>query len=102
MLRLIPLLCPIAIWLVLLFFFTALFLAIAEAWVLLRKVHRIPCSRCVFCTGDYRLKCAVHPMRAFSEEAIDCRDFERETRWKSRIGLSWTCLGKFSRYSHFN
>jgi hypothetical protein len=24
------------------------------------------------------LKCAVHPMRAFSEEAIDCRDFERE------------------------
>jgi hypothetical protein len=48
------------------------------------------------------LKCAVHPMRAFSEEAIDCRDFERETRWKSRIGLSWTCLGKFSRYSHFN
>ena len=78
MLRLIPLLCPIAIWLVLLFFFTALFLAIAEAWVLRRKVHRIPCSRCVFCTGDYRLKCAVHPMRAFSEEAIDCRDFEPE------------------------
>jgi len=78
MLGLIPLLCPIAIWLVLLFFFTALFLAIAEAWVLLRKVHRIPCSRCVFCTGDYRLKCAVHPARAFSEEAIDCRDFERE------------------------
>jgi hypothetical protein len=78
MLRLIPLLCPIAIWLVLLFFFTALFLAIAEAWVLLRKVHRIPCSRCVFCTGDYRLKCAVHPARAFSEEAIDCRDFEPE------------------------
>jgi hypothetical protein len=78
MLGLIPLLCPIAIWLVLLFFFTALFLAIAEAWVLLRKVHRIPCSRCVFCTGDYRLKCAVHPARAFSEDAIDCRDFERE------------------------
>ncbi|NCR18262.1 MAG: hypothetical protein GPJ22_13625 [Microcystis aeruginosa LL13-03] len=74
MLRLIPLLCPIAIWLVLLFFFTALFLAIAEAWGRLRKLHRIPCSRCVFCTGDYRLKCAVHPMRAFSEEAIHLVD----------------------------
>ncbi|TRV43866.1 MAG: hypothetical protein EWV53_17165 [Microcystis panniformis Mp_MB_F_20051200_S9] len=78
MLRLIPLFCPIAIWLVLLFFFTALFLAIAEARGRLRKLHRIPCSRCVFCTGDYRLKCAVHPVRAFSEEAIDCRDFEPE------------------------
>ena len=87
MLRLIPLLCPIAIWLVLLFFFTALFLAIAEAWVLLRKVHRIPCSRCVFCTGDYRLKCAVHPMRAFSEEAIDCRDFEREIQENQKMGF---------------
>jgi hypothetical protein len=78
MLVLVPLFCPIAIWLVLLFFFTALFLAIAEARGGLRKVHQIPCSRCAFYTGDYRLKCAVHPARAFSEEAIDCRDFERE------------------------
>ncbi|MFM6405543.1 MAG: hypothetical protein ACKPGT_13135, partial [Microcystis sp.] len=78
MLRLIPLFCPIAIWITLLFFFTALFLAVAQGRRQLQKLHRIPCSRCVFCTGDYRLKCAVHPMRAFSEEAIDCRDFERE------------------------
>jgi hypothetical protein len=80
MLRLIPLFCPIAIWITLLFFFTALFLAVAQGHRQLQKLHRIPCSRCVFCTGDYRLKCAVHPMRAFSEEAIDCRDFEPETQ----------------------
>ncbi|MDJ0550029.1 hypothetical protein, partial [Microcystis sp. M49636_WE2] len=58
----------------------ALFLAVAQGRRQLQKLHRIPCSRCVFCTGDYRLKCAVHPMRAFSEEAIDCRDFEPETQ----------------------
>jgi hypothetical protein len=42
----------------------------------LQKLHRVPCDRCLFCTGDYRLKCTVHPMTAFSEEAIDCPDFK--------------------------
>lgn len=87
MLRLIPLFCPIAIWITLLFFFTALFLAVAQGRRQLQKLHRIPCSRCVFCTGDYRLKCAVHPMRAFSEEAIDCRDFEREIQENQKMGF---------------
>ena len=42
----------------------------------LQRLHQIPCSRCTFCTGDYRLKCTVHPYIALSEEAIGCRDFE--------------------------
>ena len=41
-----------------------------------RKMHQIPCSNCVYFTGDYRLKCPVHPMKALSEDAIACRDFE--------------------------
>lgn len=42
----------------------------------LQQLHQVPCDRCLFCTGDYRLKCTVHPTIAFSEEAIDCPDFE--------------------------
>lgn len=42
----------------------------------LKTLHQIPCSKCVFFTGDYRLKCTVRPTEALSESAIFCRDFE--------------------------
>lgn len=41
-----------------------------------QRLHQIPCSNCTYFTGDYRLKCTVHPCKALSEDAIDCRDFE--------------------------
>ena len=41
----------------------------------LQRLHQIPCSNCAYFTGDYRLKCTVHPMMAMSETAIGCRDF---------------------------
>ena len=41
----------------------------------LQRLHQIPCSKCAYFTGDYRLKCTVQPMVAMSEEAIGCRDF---------------------------
>ncbi|NEZ58061.1 hypothetical protein D0962_04560 [Leptolyngbyaceae cyanobacterium CCMR0082] len=40
-----------------------------------RRLHQIPCSRCAYFTGDYRLKCTVHPVSALTEEAIDCVDY---------------------------
>jgi len=40
------------------------------------RMHQIPCTSCQFYTGDYRLKCTVHPQSALSERAIDCRDYE--------------------------
>jgi hypothetical protein len=45
----------------------------------LRRLHQVPCSKCVFFTGDYRLKCTVHPSKALSEEALNCLDFEPMT-----------------------
>lgn len=42
----------------------------------LKKLHQIPCAKCAYFTGDYRLKCPVNPMVALSEEAINCRDFQ--------------------------
>ena len=45
-------------------------------WIHLQRLHQIPCSRCDFFTGEYNLKCAVHPDKAFSEQAIGCMDFQ--------------------------
>ncbi len=44
-------------------------------WQQLQKLHQIPCDRCVFFTGEYNLKCTVHPSRALKEDAIDCVDY---------------------------
>jgi hypothetical protein len=41
-----------------------------------RTMHRIPCANCRYATENYRLKCSVHPVEAFSEQAISCQDFE--------------------------
>jgi hypothetical protein len=41
----------------------------------LQRLHQIPCNKCAYFTGDYRLKCTVHPTIAMSENAIGCRDF---------------------------
>ena len=53
-----------------------------SAWKILRKdwkhlqqLHQIPCDGCVFFTGEYNLKCTVHPSKALREEAIDCMDY---------------------------
>ncbi|MBF2085206.1 MAG: hypothetical protein IGS16_11440 [Thermoleptolyngbya sp. C42_A2020_037] len=45
-----------------------------------QQMHKIPCSECRFFTGDYHLKCTVHPERALSEEAMNCADYEPQ-RW---------------------
>ncbi|GAB4467033.1 MAG: hypothetical protein OHK0037_23350 [Elainellaceae cyanobacterium] len=41
-----------------------------------RQMHQIPCSECRFFTGEYHLKCPVHPEWALSEEAMNCIDYE--------------------------
>ncbi|MEM7760458.1 MAG: hypothetical protein AAF298_20360 [Cyanobacteria bacterium P01_A01_bin.40] len=47
------------------------FEAIAQA----KRMHQIPCTRCQFFTGDYRLKCTVNPSVANTEAAIGCGDY---------------------------
>ncbi|MEL6494448.1 MAG: hypothetical protein AAFQ41_04900 [Cyanobacteria bacterium J06623_7] len=63
----------------------------------LQRLHQIPCSKCAYFTGDYRLKCTVQPMLAMSEEAIGCRDFlyrheplERHSQGKNPCGACMT------------
>ncbi|MBE9031887.1 hypothetical protein IQ266_19310 [filamentous cyanobacterium LEGE 11480] len=40
-----------------------------------RRLHQIPCPGCQYFSGDYTLKCALHPSQAGTEDAIDCMDF---------------------------
>lgn len=54
----------------------------------LKRLHQIPCDKCVYFTGDYRLKCTVNPLAAMSETAIGCRDFLPD---QSKTGCS-SCL----------
>ncbi|WP_086936319.1 hypothetical protein [Chamaesiphon minutus] len=45
-------------------------------WNHLQRLHQIPCHRCGFFTGEYNLKCTVHPYKALSEQAIGCMDYQ--------------------------
>jgi hypothetical protein len=68
--------CLAATWLFIALMFYESYLAIKQGRQHLIRLHTIPCSRCAFCTGDYRLKCTVHPLSACTECAIGCLDFE--------------------------
>jgi hypothetical protein len=73
---LIATLCPVFIWLGLVGFFLAICFAMQDGVKELHRLHQVPCSRCAFFTNDYRLKCTVHPCKALTKAAIDCRDYE--------------------------
>ena len=46
----------------------------------IQRLHQIPCNKCAYFTGNYRLKCTVNPTVAMSEAAIGCRDFVYDNR----------------------
>lgn len=83
-------LCAVSIWLLLVGLLWAVWEACRDGVQRLKRLHQIPCHRCAYFTGDYRLKCAVHPCKALTEDAIACTDFEaarRETRCEDRSTL---------------
>ncbi len=50
----------------------------ADAIARAKKMHQIPCTKCRFFTGDYRLKCTVNPHLANTEQAIGCSDYQNK------------------------
>jgi hypothetical protein len=72
----IALLCPLFLVVLLSGFCWAMIVAFQESRPRLQRLHSIPCDRCAYFTGCRYLQCAVHPCRAFTEEAIECPDFE--------------------------
>jgi hypothetical protein len=87
--------CPVLIWLVLLGFFLAMCLAIQDGFSRLKRLHQIPCNRCAFYTGEYRLKCTVNPCQAFTENAIACRDWEARRQKTVPFSLNKLKISKF-------
>ncbi len=57
----------------------------------LQRLHQIPCDRCQYFTGEYLLKCTVHPCKALSEAAIECLDFEPIPRSGALAQIKGSC-----------
>ncbi|MBD2325410.1 hypothetical protein [Alkalinema sp. FACHB-956] len=49
--------------------------SLRQGYKSVKRLHQIPCSTCRYFTGDYNLKCTIHPVIALSESAIGCRDY---------------------------
>lgn len=62
-----------------------LWIALRDSITRGRQMHRIPCAACRYFSGDYHLKCPVHPQVALSEAAIGCPDFEPEGSLKRSL-----------------
>ena len=73
---LIPAVCMVLAWGTMALAAWTLIGAVRSALANVRQMHQIPCARCRYATHDYRLKCSVQPVEAFSEQAIGCLDFE--------------------------
>ncbi|HTL89040.1 MAG TPA: hypothetical protein VL134_06545 [Leptolyngbya sp.] len=67
--------CFIAAWGLILVTVWRVFEATRDAVKQAQQMHQIPCPDCQFFTGDYNLKCPIHPMAALSEAAIECPDY---------------------------
>lgn len=67
--------CGVAAWTFLLLLAWSLSRALRDTWRRAKRMHRVPCSRCMYFTDDYRLKCAVRPQVANTEAAIGCPDY---------------------------
>ncbi|MGC1306683.1 MAG: hypothetical protein WA885_05600 [Phormidesmis sp.] len=73
---LLPAICCVIAWAVVAMLILNLSAAVRDSITNARKMHSIPCARCRYASRDYRLKCSVHPLEAFSEQAIGCQDFQ--------------------------
>lgn len=72
---LVVLVCCVTAWALLTIFLSSTWVAARDGIARVKRLHQIPCSGCQFFTGEYTLKCTVHPISALTEEAIDCSDF---------------------------
>lgn len=66
-------------WAIVLVLIWSIWTAIRDGVSKAKEMHQIPCAHCRFFTGNYHLKCPVHPTIALSNDAINCRDYEAIT-----------------------
>jgi hypothetical protein len=93
----VALLCPLFVVALLSGSLWAIIIAFQESRPRLQQQHSIPCDRCTYFTGSRYLQCAVHPYSAFTEEAVECPDFELVA--PKRSGFSRKQLQKVCSFS---
>ncbi|MBE9064329.1 hypothetical protein [cf. Phormidesmis sp. LEGE 11477] len=71
-----PTICFVFVWGAILLATYNLFTGFRKGVENVRRLHRIPCAGCQYATNSHYIKCSLQPSVAFSEEAIDCSDFE--------------------------
>lgn len=62
-------------WALIIFFVWKIWSAAKGGIATIKRLHQIPCTNYQFFTGNYYLKCPVHPNNALTEEAINCSDY---------------------------
>ncbi len=73
-----PIICAVLAWGIVAMLVLNLVAMVRQGLTSVREMHRIPCANCCYATENYRLKCSVRPVEAFSEQAINCQDFAPE------------------------
>jgi len=68
--------CFVFAWMFVILGAWSLFSTVFEGVNRAKYMHQIPCANCQYFTGDYGLKCTVHPSIALSEDAIHCPDYD--------------------------
>ncbi|MGF1460135.1 MAG: hypothetical protein ACFBSG_14060 [Leptolyngbyaceae cyanobacterium] len=68
--------CFVVAWATVLFGVWSLWSTLRNGVRRAQKMHQIPCADCQYFSGNYFLKCPLHPKEALSEAAIHCGDFE--------------------------
>jgi hypothetical protein len=66
--------------------FTVIFIAISkfraiapnELFLKFKRSHQIPCRNCRYFSGNFYLRCAVHPSNVLTEKAVDCADYRSQ------------------------
>ncbi|MEL6385444.1 MAG: hypothetical protein AAFQ89_23865 [Cyanobacteria bacterium J06626_18] len=71
--------CFVMAWAIVAIAVWSIWSAIRDSVKRAQRMHQIPCSQCRYFSGNYLLKCPVHPGNALTEEAIGCSDFEAST-----------------------
>lgn len=76
-----PYVCFFCAWLFVILLVSNLFTAAKDAIARSKKMHQRPCSKCLYFTDDYRLKCTVQPTIANTENAIGCLDYRAKKNY---------------------
>ncbi len=71
--------CFVSAWALVILVGWSMWTTARDSVAIAKQMHQIPCSGCQYFTDDYRLKCAVNPSIANSEEAIECMDYQPKT-----------------------